>query len=79
MRHKMHRSLQRQNGHIETIRLWCEFEIRMHIDAPHTERVSWQWFNRGVDYVIAKSDMDLAWCGTCHTMTGGDNVTARHQ
>lgn len=79
MRHKVHRPLQCQDGHIEAIRLWREFEVRMHIDAPHAERVRWQWFNGGVDYVIAESDVNLARCGTRHTMTGGDDVTARHQ
>jgi len=42
VRHVMHRSLKLQNSDIKSIRLRCEFKVRMYIDLSNAKRVSWQ-------------------------------------
>lgn len=79
MRHIVNGSLQRQHGHIETIRLWRELEVRMHVDFTDAERVRGQRLHRRIDDVVAERDVHLAWTGARHTMTGGDDVLARYQ
>lgn len=75
----MHRSLQRQYGHIEAVRLWCEFEIRMHVDFAHAERVRRQRLDCRIDYVVAECHVHLTRTGARHTVAGGDHVPTADQ
>lgn len=77
--HEVNCSLQRQDGDIETIRLRCELEIRMDIDATDAKGVGGQRFHGRVDHIIAKRDVHLTGRGTCHTMPGSHHMTTRDQ
>lgn len=79
VRHIVNGSLQRQHGHIEAIGLRREFEVRMHIDLAHTERVRGQRLDGRIDHIIAERDVHLARTGAGHTVAGRHDVLARDQ
>lgn len=79
VRHKMHRTLQRQYRYVESISLWCEFEIRMHINFPHAKCIGRQWFDGRIDDIIAECDMHLSWCCTRNCKQKHKTTTKLHK
>lgn len=60
VRHVLHRPVQSEHGHVESVGLWRELEERVNADLAHAERVGRQWFHRRVDDVVAQRHLHLS-------------------